>query len=244
MASFIGVAFGFVVVVLLQCAAAQTVHVVGDNSGWTILQGGAQAYTEWANGKNFVVGDILTFNFETNKHDVLRVQKTSFDACSSSNPIGDVITTGPVNFTLDSAGDHYYICTFSQHCQLGQKLAITVSSSGGTPGASPPPSTTPRLSPPPTSPSPTNTPAICPPDAPAVVVLLQCAAAQTVHVVGDNSGWTILQGGAQAYTEWANGKNFVIGDILTFNFETNKHDVLRVQRHPSMHALLQILSET
>ncbi|KAJ9190027.1 hypothetical protein P3X46_001264 [Hevea brasiliensis] len=167
MASFIGVAFGFVVVVLLQCAAAQTVHVVGDNSGWTILQGGAQAYTEWANGKNFVIGDILTFNFETNKHDVLRVQKTSFDACSSSNPIGDVITTGPVNFTLDSAGDHYYICTFSQHCQLGQKLAITVSSSGGTPGASPPPSTTPGLSPPPTSPSPTNTPAICPPDAPA-----------------------------------------------------------------------------
>ncbi|KAJ9190025.1 hypothetical protein P3X46_001262 [Hevea brasiliensis] len=167
MASFIGVAFGFVVVVLLQCAAAQTVHVVGDNSGWTILQGGAQAYTEWANGKNFVVGDILTFNFETNKHDVLRVQKTSFDACSSSNPIGDVITTGPVNFTLDSAGDHYYICTFSQHCQLGQKLAITVSSSGGTPGASPPSSTTPRLSPPSTSPSPTNTSAICPPDAPA-----------------------------------------------------------------------------
>ncbi|XP_021669177.2 cucumber peeling cupredoxin [Hevea brasiliensis] len=167
MARFIGVAFGFVVVVLLQCAAAQTVHVVGDNSGWTILQGGAQAYTEWANGKNFAVGDILTFNFETNKHDVLRVQKTSFDACSTSNPIGDVITTGPVNFTLDSAGDHYYICTFSQHCQLGQKLAITVSSSGGTPGASPPPSTTPRLSPPPTTPSPTNTPAICPPDAPA-----------------------------------------------------------------------------
>ncbi|XP_058004777.1 cucumber peeling cupredoxin-like [Hevea brasiliensis] len=167
MAMFIGVAFGFVVVVLLQCAAAQTVHVVGDNSGWTILQGGAQAYTEWANGKNFVVGDILTFNFETNEHDVLQVQKTSFDACSTSNPIGDVITTVPVNFTLDSAGDHYYICTFSQHCQLGQKLAITVSSSGGTPGASPLPSTSPRLSPPPTSPSPTNTPAICPPDAPA-----------------------------------------------------------------------------
>ncbi|OAY52808.1 cucumber peeling cupredoxin [Manihot esculenta] len=162
MARFSSVAFGFVVVVLLQCAAAQTVHVVGDNLGWGILTGGAQAYTDWANGKNFVVGDVLTFNFKTNEHDVLQVQKASFDACSSSNPIGDVITTGPVNITLDAAGENYFMCTFSQHCQLGQKLAITVSSSGGTP-----PSTTPRLSPPPTTPSPKNTPAICPPDAPA-----------------------------------------------------------------------------
>ncbi|KAF2293192.1 hypothetical protein GH714_038804 [Hevea brasiliensis] len=110
-------------------------------------------------------GDNIAFNFTTNEHDVLRVQKDSFDACSSSNSIGNVITAGPVNITLDDAGDHYYICTFSQHCQLGQKLAITVSSSGGAPGASPP-STTPRLSPP-TTPSPTNTPALCPPDAPA-----------------------------------------------------------------------------
>ncbi|OAY36877.1 cucumber peeling cupredoxin [Manihot esculenta] len=165
MARFLGVAFGFLAVVLLQCAAAQTVHVVGDNIGWTIPTGGAQAYTNWANSKNFVVGDILTFQFATDSHDVLQVQKASFDACTTSNSIGDIITTGPVNITLDAAGDHFYICTFSQHCQLGQKLAITVSSSGGTPGVSPP-STTPRLSPP-TTPSPTNTPAICPPDAPA-----------------------------------------------------------------------------
>ncbi|KAF2323236.1 hypothetical protein GH714_034266 [Hevea brasiliensis] len=70
-----------------KCAAAQTVHVVGKHRYWTIPQGGAQAYTNWANGKNFVVGDILTFNFTTNEHDVLRVQKDSFDACSSSNSI-------------------------------------------------------------------------------------------------------------------------------------------------------------
>lgn len=60
MARFSSVAFGFVVVVLLQCAAAQTVHVVGDNLGWGILTGGAQAYTDWANGKSFVVGDVLS----------------------------------------------------------------------------------------------------------------------------------------------------------------------------------------
>ena len=58
MARLVGAAFGFVLMVLLQCAAAQTVHVVGDGIGWTIPSNGA--YTNWASGKNFVVGDILS----------------------------------------------------------------------------------------------------------------------------------------------------------------------------------------
>ncbi|XP_065866506.1 cucumber peeling cupredoxin-like [Euphorbia lathyris] len=143
--SIMGVSFGFLMVVLFPCTAAQTVHVVGDNIGWTVPSNGAVAYVNWANGKNFVVGDVLSFNFVSTEHDVLRVEKTSFDACTASNAIGDVITTGPVNITLEGAGEHYYICTFSQHCQFGQKLAISVST---TLGASPP-STTPR---PPTTP--------------------------------------------------------------------------------------------
>ena len=59
MARFVGAAFGFVLVALLHCAAAQTVHVVGDGIGWTIPTNGAAAYTNWASGKNFAVGDIL-----------------------------------------------------------------------------------------------------------------------------------------------------------------------------------------
>ncbi|EEF44800.1 cucumber peeling cupredoxin [Ricinus communis] len=157
MAKFIGVTIGFVLVVLLQCAAAQTVHVVGDGIGWTVPSNGPAAYTNWATGKSFAVGDILSFNFATTAHDVLRVSEASYDACNNANPIGDLITTGPVNITLDSTGDHYYICTFSQHCQLGQKLAITVSSSAGTPpGSSPAPSVTPTTPTTPTTPSPTN----------------------------------------------------------------------------------------
>ncbi|KAG6792409.1 hypothetical protein D5086_001746 [Populus alba] len=149
----IGVTFGFAMMVLFQRSVAQTVHVVGDSIGWTVPQaGGAQAYITWASGKNFMVGDTLTFNFTTNNHDVLRVQKESFDACTSSYSIGDVISTGPVNITLDSTGEHYYICTIGGHCQSGQKLAITVSSR--TTGASPPSTT------PPPPPSPTATPPV------------------------------------------------------------------------------------
>ncbi|KAJ8536225.1 hypothetical protein K7X08_034626 [Anisodus acutangulus] len=122
---------------LVQDVTAQTAHMVGDNMGW-IIPNGASAYTDWAAGKTFRVGDTLVFNFRTNNHDVQRVQKTSFDECNSQNAIGSPIMTGPANVTLDTAGDHYYICTFGTHCRNGQKLAITVSSSTGTPGANPP----------------------------------------------------------------------------------------------------------
>ncbi|WCJ40546.1 blue-copper-binding protein [Euphorbia peplus] len=145
MARFIGVmgvSFGFLMVAFLHYTAAQTVHVVGDTIDWTVPSNGAVAYVNWASGKNFIVGDILTFNFVTNEHDVLRVTKASFDGCNDANPIGDAITTGPVNITLNAAGEHFYICTISQHCQFGQKLAINVSATA-TPGGPSPPSTTP-----------------------------------------------------------------------------------------------------
>ncbi|XP_009624033.1 cucumber peeling cupredoxin-like [Nicotiana tabacum] len=123
---------------LVQDTTAQTVHVVGNNIGWTIPNNGAAAYTNWAAGKTFRIGDTLVFNFMTDSHDVLQVQKTSFDGCNSQNAIGNPIMAGPANVTLDSAGDHYYICTFGRHCQNGQKLAITVSSTGTPAGANPP----------------------------------------------------------------------------------------------------------
>ncbi|GMY34043.1 cucumber peeling cupredoxin-like [Fagus crenata] len=155
------VVLGVVAGVLLQCTAAETVHVVGDSTGWTIPQGGAQAYQTWAASKQFLVGDILTFNFTTNTHDVLKVPKESYDACTTANPIGSTITTGPANVTLDAAGNHYYICTFGSHCQSGQKLAITVS---GSPGATPPTTAPPSTNTPPTTPAPkSSTPADCTP---------------------------------------------------------------------------------
>ncbi|KAK4362189.1 hypothetical protein RND71_017430 [Anisodus tanguticus] len=92
---------------MMQDATAQTVHVVGDNMGWIMPNNGVAAYTSWAAGKTF------------------------------RNAIGNPIMTGPANVTLESAGEHYYICTFGRHCLNGQKLAITVSNTGSS-GANPP----------------------------------------------------------------------------------------------------------
>ncbi|XP_022720936.1 umecyanin-like [Durio zibethinus] len=155
MHAFVGI---IIAVALMQFTAAQTVHVVGDDMGWTIPSNVPSAYSTWAASKRFMVGDILVFNFTTNEHDVLQVPKLSFDACSGANPIGNMLTNGPANVTLNSTGEHYYICTIGQHCQLGQRLAITVSGASGSPFPAPSPTTNP------TTPSPTSgTPADCTP---------------------------------------------------------------------------------
>ncbi|KAD2805733.1 hypothetical protein E3N88_39110 [Mikania micrantha] len=141
-------------------AMAQTTHVVGDTLGWTIAPGGAAAYTTWASQQSFTVGDSLVFNFMNGQHDVAEVAAAAYDPCTSTNPIS-LTTTSPASLTLTTAGTHYYICTFTSHCQAGQKLTINVSAAATTPPSvtpTPPPSpstTNPRT---PTSPPPTTTP--------------------------------------------------------------------------------------
>ena len=75
----------------------------------------------------FVVLLLAVFKFAPNQHNVQQVHKDSFDACTSSNPIGNSITNIPSNITLNSTGDHYYICIVGRHDLVGQKLAIIVS---------------------------------------------------------------------------------------------------------------------
>lgn len=130
------------------------------------------------------------FNFTTGAHDVAQVTLASFDGCNTTSPIS-LTRNGPANVTLTTAGEHYYICTFARHCNLGQKLAINVSAA---PSTSPPPqSASPSASPVP-APSPSTTP-------------------QT-YVVGDSLGWLVPPGGPIAYQIWAANKTFVVGDIL------------------------------
>ncbi|XP_060171223.1 umecyanin-like [Lycium barbarum] len=118
---------------LLQVTTAQTVHVVGEDTAWTIPVSGSVVYTTWASKNTFKVGDTLVFNFATSRHDVQEVAKASFEECNTKNVIGKSITTGPANVTLESPGEHYYICTVGKHCLAGQKLAITVSGTSNAP---------------------------------------------------------------------------------------------------------------
>ncbi|OUZ99881.1 Plastocyanin-like [Macleaya cordata] len=125
---------GFVLVLaaFLYEANAET-YTVLDTIGWEIPPdgNGDAAYRNWTKGKEFEVGDTLLFNFGTGQHNVAKVSKEGYDNCTAMNP-NSIMATGPVTITLNSEGEHYFICTIGQHCKLGQKLAITVKNDSGT----------------------------------------------------------------------------------------------------------------
>ncbi|XP_058201130.1 uncharacterized protein LOC131315910 [Rhododendron vialii] len=187
--------------------AAQELHVVGDSLGWIVPPGGPIAYATWASLQTFHVGDILMFNFTTGEQDVAMVTKEAYDTCNSTNPIL-LQTTGPVNITLASVGLHYFIGTMDRHCFLGQKLTVDVTGASG-------PTTSPASTPPPPPPSP---------------VVAEPPRAPMTYVVGDALGWIVPPGGPIAYSTWASGKTFFVGDTLVFNFENGTQDVAEVTK--------------
>ncbi|XP_062149113.1 umecyanin-like [Alnus glutinosa] len=125
--------FVIVVSVLLRGATAATVYEVGDSLGWTVPPN-TTYYSTWASTKTFFLGDKLSFNWTMGTHTVAEVSKADYDSCTKvSSYIGS-----PVIFTPPSTGSYYFICTVSDHCQLGQKLAFTVSAPNSNTVGSPP----------------------------------------------------------------------------------------------------------
>ncbi|PSS36106.1 Blue copper protein [Actinidia chinensis var. chinensis] len=120
-----------VVAILMGCATAET-HMVGDDLGWKVPPGGPIAYSVWADKQDFEIGDTLIFNWSGN-HDVVKVSKSVFDNCSTTNVIETIQSTSPANFTLDANGTHYFICTVSNHCYFGQKVAVSIGDTGTAP---------------------------------------------------------------------------------------------------------------
>ncbi|KAI3771668.1 hypothetical protein L6452_02835 [Arctium lappa] len=103
---------------------AHITHIVGDDFGWDVPQNDG-LYVKWALHQKFHVKDVLIFNFSTGVHTIAEVTKEAYNKCDGRNPI-KLATTGPAKFTIDTAGDHFYICTISRHCKFFQKLAIRV----------------------------------------------------------------------------------------------------------------------
>ncbi|KAK4853965.1 hypothetical protein QYF36_016981 [Acer negundo] len=167
-ATFLVVSLAMIAALLESSTAQSTVHVVGGTgaSAWVVPTGGATVYSNWAANNTFKVNDVLVFNFVTRVHDVAQVTKAAFGACNTTSPISRK-TNSPANFTLTSAGEHYYICTSPGHCLGGQKLALNVTSGASSPAPTPTPTPTPAApAPTPTSspppPTPTQTPAPTP----------------------------------------------------------------------------------
>ncbi|BFG40120.1 hypothetical protein CerSpe_263940 [Prunus speciosa] len=132
MACFMVMAVAFPSLLNLKGATAED-YVVGDSLGW-VIPPNTSFYSEWAASKTFQIGDGLVFNW-TGDHNVGKVaSKEEYDNCTDPG-----IVFGPgVRIEITSA-EEYYICTVGDHCDRGQKVAITVGSAANNSSPPPPP---------------------------------------------------------------------------------------------------------
>ncbi|KAL7595865.1 hypothetical protein Lser_V15G27710 [Lactuca serriola] len=101
--------------------SSSKVFVVGDDKGWTLNFD----YQAWAKGKQFFVGDKLVFRYAVGKHNVFRVNGTSFQQCTIPAAT-EALTSGYDVITLETPGRKWYICGVGKHCLMGLKLFINV----------------------------------------------------------------------------------------------------------------------
>ncbi|KAF4398748.1 hypothetical protein G4B88_028111 [Cannabis sativa] len=123
--------FALTVVIFTDSTAAVT-HTVGDTTGWTIPSS-PEFYTDtWEDNKTFRVGDKLAFNW-SGVHNVAQVStEADYDNCNTA-AARVLSSTSPFEFTLNTTGDHYFLCTVGTHCRSGQKLKVDVDTSTTTP---------------------------------------------------------------------------------------------------------------
>ncbi|XP_057967020.1 mavicyanin [Malania oleifera] len=96
-------------------------YTVGDSYGWTLFINSSN----WAQGKEFHVGDILVFNYEKGFHNVMQVNTTAYEHCIKDPNMG-LFTSGGDSLPLAEVGQMSYICGVDDHCENGQKLSINV----------------------------------------------------------------------------------------------------------------------
>ncbi|KAK1265338.1 hypothetical protein QJS04_geneDACA010483 [Acorus gramineus] len=105
------------VLIVADIAEAAT-YKVGDAGGW------AFNVANWPQGKNFAVGDVLVFTYNSAFHNVVTVDSNGYQSCEASS--GDpTVQTGNDQITL-TKGDHFFICGIPGHCDRGMKISIHV----------------------------------------------------------------------------------------------------------------------
>ncbi|CAN6677116.1 unnamed protein product [Malus baccata var. baccata] len=123
------------VMAVLEMSSA-AVYKVGDSAGWTTI--GNVDYKQWSATKNFQLGDVIKFEYNSQFHNVIRVTHAMYQSCNASVPL-DSYSTGNDSITITTKGHHFYMCGVPGHCKAGQKVDINVirhpSSAAPTPSA-------------------------------------------------------------------------------------------------------------
>lgn len=124
------------VVVFMSCVLIQSadalIHVVGGACGWEVPPN-RTFYADWAKPRTFGVGDKLVFPFRVGGHNVIQVTKDDFDTCGHDHVVAEYYK-GPFIFQLNNTGEYYFYSNVGTHCEMGQKLHITVGTAPGSSG--------------------------------------------------------------------------------------------------------------
>ncbi|GJN10561.1 hypothetical protein PR202_ga28666 [Eleusine coracana subsp. coracana] len=118
-------------VLAVQLAEAATDYPVGGDGSWDAASGAM--YAAWAAKQKILQGDSISFKYSSS-HDVAKVTKADYDACSGANPIKSY-TGGSTTVKLTTPGKHYFICSIPGHCAAGMKLEVTVAAAATGTGA-------------------------------------------------------------------------------------------------------------
>ncbi|XP_010465857.1 PREDICTED: mavicyanin-like [Camelina sativa] len=105
----------------LMLISEGTEHIVGDSSGWELFTN----YTNWTQGREFHVGDVLVFNYKSDQHNVMQVNSTAYTDCRTDN-YTSLFTKGNDSIIISEVGKLWFICGVDDHCVNGQKLTINV----------------------------------------------------------------------------------------------------------------------
>ncbi|KAL1208850.1 Early nodulin-like protein 20 [Cardamine amara subsp. amara] len=82
-------------------------------------------YSDWSNNQTFYSGDWLYFGFDRKIHNILQVNKSSYEKCIDTDFIFNITRGGRDVFQLVQPKPYYFICGRG-FCLKGMKLAVNV----------------------------------------------------------------------------------------------------------------------
>lgn len=97
-----------------------TDHIVGGNRGWNPNIN----YTDWVNSETFVLLDWISFRYQKDQHNVVQVNQSGYDNCTTDNAIGNW-SSGKDFFFLNVSKRYYYI-DGRGGCYGGMKITFFV----------------------------------------------------------------------------------------------------------------------
>eukprot|EP00252_Welwitschia_mirabilis_P023195 TRINITY_DN6509_c0_g1_i1.p1 TRINITY_DN6509_c0_g1~~TRINITY_DN6509_c0_g1_i1.p1 ORF type:complete len:166 (+),score=17.19 TRINITY_DN6509_c0_g1_i1:400-897(+) len=95
-------------------------HIVGGNRGWNPNIN----YTQWVKNQTFIVGDWISFRYQKDQHNVLQVNKTGYDNCTTDSVIGN--WSSGKDFIELNESKRYYFIDGKGFCYNGMKITLFV----------------------------------------------------------------------------------------------------------------------